>query len=509
MTRTRNKLILSDKLYVPGHLIKDRDLRSNWYYEWDEVITEEARDPFGDLVYDNRGNPELITRVEERRLKTYKEVYHPNGNLGFVVPRGDFTKIATLVKQHPTIDKRPIAPLGFQLKLKRFVRRDPRWRRDQRRCVAQYMKKGYGILRGDPGSGKTVMGAAILCRLGLRTLILSKRTDGNEHWEKELRTLTNIDAWERRLNMQLLGVYNTKEGVVYPITIATVQSFISKRGRRDRKRYKNYFGLVVGDEVHELVTPKYSTVPAAFNSLTRCGLTATDERTDRLHYLEYDLFGPVTAVGNSNQMEPTVTFIETGEEAPGWVYKTDWHPGAKWNKCLTQFEKSARRYDIIMQWLYKDIEDGRVIACISPTRRSFVKELERRLRQDGYRVAYVDGTTKNRKQIYDDVNRGRYDVLCAGKVLDALVNIPAMDCLHLVSPLSKHSAIKQIYGRPRREMKGKRAPIIRDYVDKGGQFTGAYKSRLKLVQQLGWKTEFTDASLADVRGVSYWSPNPR
>jgi len=320
-----------------------------------------------------------------------------------------------------------------------------------------------------------------VCSLNLRTLILTKRRDGNKHWIKQLRKLTNVTEVELTTQQTLLGAYSSKERRVYPITVATVQSFLGKKGMEDLIKYQNYFSFLLGDEVHELITPRFKLIPLSFNTLAVAGLTATETRDDMLHHLEFDIFGPVIATNTTEKDPPTVTFIYTGVHAPMWIYSKPWNIGWKWNMCMKALEESVARYDLITKWVYKDLAAGRRVACISPQRRSIVKELEKRFRQDGYKVAYVDGTTHNRQQIYDDVNSGKYDVLCAGKVLNALVDIQALNCVHLVSPLKKHASTKQLYGRAR-----EKNALIRDYVDEGGQLTGAFKSRLAMCEQLGW-----------------------
>jgi superfamily II DNA or RNA helicase len=504
--KKRGHAILANKFFVPADLVPTGYLRRNWYYTWEETIFEEQTDDYGDVILDIHKKPVFEVRTENRSLKTYEEVFTAGDESHYAFPTGNHKKIAELRKRFHVTDLRSIAPLGFPLRLRRYVKRDPRWKKGQKKAVRAFARHGSGILKSGTGSGKTVMGAAVMCRLGLRTIILSKRKDGNSHWLEEIRKLTNIKEMEEELGRQLVGVYTGKRRKFYPITIATVQSLNTKRGFADLVAHQNEFGLLIGDEVHELVTEKYKVVPASFNALAKCGLTATDERDDKLHFLEYDLFGPIIYEGKGRQMEPIVTFIKTSVKIPEWIYKTNWHRGAKWNKCMQILEKSSPRYDLIMKWIYDDIEDDRTIACISTRRRSFIKELEKRLRQDGYRVAYVDGNTKNRDQIYRDVNDGKYDVLCAGKVMDALVNIPTLDSIHLVSPVVKHSSVTQILGRSRREWKGKRNPVIRVYVDKGGQMDGAFKSVERLCLASSWKVEYSEPGLSDSVGMGMWQP---
>ena len=499
----KSPIVLSNKLYVPEDLVTMRQM-DKWYYEWEEKKFTERVDEYGDIEVDKLGNPLYDVEYVEKSLRTFTEVFTWSGITYIGFPKGNWEKCLSVLKGYPVVDLRPVPVLGFNLKLKKAVKRDHRWP-GQQECVEAFLGKGRGVVKSGTGSGKTVIGVAIAATLGLRTIVISKRTDGNRHWIKEFRKLTNIDKLEHKLNKKLIGMYSAKSRKMYPITVATVQSFTqSKRGFKDLIDNQSQFGLLIGDEVHEIVTKRYSLVPSMFNTFAICGLTATEERVDRLHYREFDIFGPVVAEGGDRQMEPTVTFIKTGVQVPMWIYKTNWHPGQKWNYCLKHLAKSNSRYDTIINCLYKDIDDGRRIACISPQHKSFIRELTRRLRLDGYDVAYVDGDTKNRDQIYRDVHEGKYHVLCASKVMDALVNIESLDCLHLVAPLSKQGPVEQIYGRARREWKGKRTPLIRDYVDSGGQITGAFKNRQKLCEKKGWQIEFSEPSLTDSVGMSHW-----
>jgi len=131
------------------------------------------------------------------------------------------------------------------------------------------------------------------------------------------------------------------------------------------------------------------------------------------------------------------------------------------------------------------------------------------LSQDGYDVRYVDGDTKAkvRQIIYDEVRAGKVQALFAGKVLNQLVDLPRIDCLHFVTPSSSPKDTKQAYGRTRRLFKGKQSPIIRDYVDSGGQLDGAYKNRLKLCQAEGWIVKREERPEHEQLGLSLWRPH--
>lgn len=482
-------VILANALFLPEQQVPTHWLQ-HYYYDWSDTVFEEKHDQYDQLVLDRSGKPVVESKEVDRSLTTYKQIWTEAGGW-LALPRGNWPKLRTILKHCEVSDQRIISPLGVPLRLKPKVLADPRWIGGQEEATRTYLQHGYGVVIGDTGSGKTVIGAGIICALSQRTLILTQRRDGNQHWIDQLRKLTNLNRLERSSGEKIIGEYKaSRQQRIFPITVATVQSLGSKSGRRDIPLIQDYFGLILPDEVHELVTEKYHRVVQAFSAAFLAGLTATALRDDRRHYLEFDLMGPVVAEHKGRRNHPTVTFIYTGVKAPGYLDTKPWNRGIKWHICMKEIIQSKSRYDLIQRWLRKDLKAGRRIIVISPQRREIVMELTRRLRQDGYRVAYVDGRNpaKQRKQIYRDVNDGKYDLLCAGKVMNALVDIQNSDTVYLVSPLAKATPVKQLYGRGRDQFSR-----IRDFADEGGQLAGAVKKRIELCVANGWKIKQVNA----------------
>jgi superfamily II DNA or RNA helicase len=117
----------------------------------------------------------------------------------------------------------------------------------------------------------------------------------------------------------------------------------------------------------------------------------------------------------------------------------------------------------------------------------------------------VDGTTKNRKEIYNSVKEGKVQILCAGKVMDALVNIPQIDCIHVCTPINKQAALEQIYGRSSRYLKGKVTPLVRHYVDEGGQLSGAARNAMQVCEDNGWVVNEIKKDEAKAQMESLWT----
>lgn len=499
---TSAKIILSNRLFVPAYLVANEQLE-RWHYTWEETIHEPKVDEFGELVLDAKGEPETVKRKEQRTLTSYRELFQQDGTAYISLPRGDLSKLLPFLRQGYE-DRRPIRPLGFPIRMSPKTMQDPRWP-DQQRCVEEYLRYGYGIIEGTTGSGKTVMGIGVMRKLGFTTLLVSTLTDGVAQWIRELYRHTNLKALEEQLGKKLVGPYRPNMRAPYPITVSTIQAFLKPNGREFLRKHRDFFGLFAIDEVHTTASPEYLKVIQYLNPFSYLGLTATVRRKDRRELLLFDTVGPVVAKGTAQQMPPTVYFIATGEEAPPWIYRGPYPPHYQWNIILKELSKSGSREDLILKHIYNDMEDGRTIACIAE-RRVFAKNIYSRLSQDGCKAVYVDGQTpaKVRDRVYAEFRDGKYQVICAGKVLNALIDLPTLDCIHLLTPSNSKTNSQQIYGRSRRFLPGKRNPIIRYYVDKGGQLDGSYKTQQKLCKENGWDIKIVGLDAAQVLGMNRW-----
>jgi hypothetical protein len=79
----------------------------------------------------------------------------------------------------------------------------------------------------------------------------------------------------------------------------------------------------------------------------------------------------------------------------------------------------------------------------------------------------------------------------------------------LLTPSNSKQTTKQIWGRARRFVPGKRNPVLRYYVDKGGQLDGAYKNQLQLCRDNNWEVELIGADAAYMTGVGKYVPRKK
>lgn len=148
---------------------------------------------------------------------------------------------------------------------------------------------GSGILVLPCGTGKTVIGLAVMERVGCATLILTPNTTSVRQWIQEIQEKTDVsDEW--------IGEYTGLEKEVKPITVATYQILTHRNEQSAVFTHMELFqkrdwGLIIYDEVHLLPAPVFRAT-ASIQAKRRLGLTATLVREDGREEDVFSLIGP-------------------------------------------------------------------------------------------------------------------------------------------------------------------------------------------------------------------------
>jgi len=182
------------------------------------------------------------------------------------------------------VDYEPSVVLSAQL------RRDTILRDYQEAAVRAFFRKEFhqsGIVILPCGSGKTLIGVAILCEIGLHTLIVTPSEVAAQQWIGECRKRTTLAS-------ESIGMYKATQ----PLTPVTVTTYQRVSGRSQGGVYRHLqrltghpWGLVIYDEVHMLPAPLFR-LAADLQTARRLGLTATLVREDGAETDVYSLIGP-------------------------------------------------------------------------------------------------------------------------------------------------------------------------------------------------------------------------
>jgi DNA excision repair protein ERCC-3 len=148
-----------------------------------------------------------------------------------------------IVLRHECLSGRPFAPRDYQLEAARAVLGDGG------------PGTGYGVVALPCGSGKTIVGMAIMSLLKTNTLILTTNVAAVHQWIEELLDKT-------ALSREQIAEYSGDSKSVAPVTVATYQIITWRPGRdADFPHFKIFrerrWGLIIYDEVHLLPEPVF------------------------------------------------------------------------------------------------------------------------------------------------------------------------------------------------------------------------------------------------------------
>ena len=167
-----------------------------------------------------------------------------------------------------------------------------------------FANRGRGTLKMATGSGKTITALAIATQLydqiGLQAIIIiCPYCHLVIQWEKEAKkfglqpilAFENVRHWQKQLSAEL---YQLRAGNQFFLTVITTNSTLISEGLQSQIRYFPEKTLIIGDEAHNLGSPKLEeSLPR--NIGLRLALSATPER----HFDQsgsdaiLDYFGPV------------------------------------------------------------------------------------------------------------------------------------------------------------------------------------------------------------------------
>ena len=141
-----------------------------------------------------------------------------------------------------------------------------------------------GMLVAEPGSGKTVVGCAVIARHATPTLVIVDRKPLVEQWRDRL--VTHLELTSRQIG-QFGGGRNRATGIV---DVAMVQSLAR---RDDISELTSAYGLVIVDECHHVPAVTFERAVRDIPVRRWLGLTATPYRRDGLQALMAMHCGPV------------------------------------------------------------------------------------------------------------------------------------------------------------------------------------------------------------------------
>ena len=172
-------------------------------------------------------------------------------------------------------------------------------RGEQQQAADVLLTHDDGILSATTAFGKTVIGAHLIAKRKVNTLVLVHHTNLLSQWKDQLNkfliineeTIAELTPKGRKKKKSIIGQIgsgkNNSSGI---IDVAVMQSLVS--GEEVKELIKNY-GMVIVDECHHVSAFSFEKILKTANSKYVYGLTATPTRQDGHHPIIYMQCGKI------------------------------------------------------------------------------------------------------------------------------------------------------------------------------------------------------------------------
>ncbi len=416
-------------------------------------------------------NPEFYQR-QKLRLSTWQTprfVRCYSEDLSHLhLPRGVLEPLRTLLENADSrLDLADHRPMPAPLPARRQLKADLTGL--QQEAVQTMLAHDHGVLVAPPGTGKTVMGCAILAARSLPTLVLVHRKPLLDQWRAQL--ISTLDLEAKQLG-QLGGGRNRPTGV---IDLAMIQS-LTRLPPADLVALFGRYGLVVVDECHHV--PAFSFESCLRHAPVRhvLGLTATPYRRDGLQDIITMQCGPIR-----HRIAPRDRDAELGARRLALelrVRPTKFHiaadpdsaEGPPIQAVFRALVDDEQRTALVCDDVLAALAQGRRCLVLSQW-KEHVHRLAQRLRDAGTLPIVLEGglAKKARDRLLAAIHATPPDqdlvVVATGQYLGEGFDCPQLDTLFLAFPMAFKGKLVQYTGRLLRPHPGKRRVTVYDYAD--------------------------------------------
>lgn len=367
---------------------------------------------------------------------------------------------------------------------------------------AFFIKKGKSLIeqglsfiaKAPTGFGKTVVTMPLIAKAATTTLIVVHKEDIETQWRASLKKFLHLKDSDIGLLKGDICNYQDKK-----VVIAYVQT-ICKRGRYPAE-LRDYFGLIIYDEVHKLGANEFSQAAWVFSAYQVIGLSATPYRKDGRDVLLNAHIGEVLIDITDVQLVPKIIYAHTAYQiplVPKWNHDLGRqemvlmpHTAGRISGVVKHMRKDPARNAIICTFVQKCFEHGRY-TLIQSDSKDHLKDLENMLVTYGIPRKeisyYIGGMTAEQRE------KAKTKKVCLATyaMTESATDNPLWSVLVMATP---RADVNQIVGRILRRheskccannpIEGLKIPIVLDMIDdKSAVLEGYAKSRAKYYQSI-------------------------
>lgn len=374
----------------------------------------------------------------------------------FTLPRGGMARLRGVLKDLSIPYKvKDAREEGFPSPdFPKYVGPELRWYQEE--GVAKAIEREQGIIRASTGSGKTTMAFAAIARVGLNAIVILPTKGLFEQWAS--RAVKELGLSGDRLGMVGDGIRRLR-----PVTIAMQQS-LWRLGVHDQ--IHDYFGHVLFDEVQGAAAKTVNETLDRFPARYRIGVSATEQRKDRLECLTYDQFGDVIHEVDQALIEKQGYVLDVAMMIMPTEFRAPWYgvgPGKKvdFNRLLREMAADKDRERLALELAHDEIRRGE--QCIMLTgHRDHVRQLDRYFVENDIESGYLLGKQESGdeaefRRTCAGLNNGSVRIgIGTYKALGVGIDLPAVAAGVAVTPISSNAQnTNQVRGRLCRPSEGK------------------------------------------------------
>ncbi|NPA48041.1 MAG: DEAD/DEAH box helicase [Thermococci archaeon] len=319
-------------------------------------------------------------------------------------------------------------------------------RRYQEKAVKKAIKNKMGVLALPVGSGKTIVGLAILHRLSLPALIVVHTKELLYQWAGRVEDVLGVEAG-------VIGDGNWKEG---DVTVAMIQTLLS----RGVKKLKNRYEVVMFDECHRTsAAEKFYKLGIELPQIYRYGLSATPWRRVRGEEIKIEaVVGPVIHEAKAEDLirerflaKPRFEVITYESRMPSFserykeLYEDVIMNNEERNRAIVSKAKELARKGHRVLIDVRRIEHGKI--------------LKNMLEAEGVKAEFLSSESPNRWEILEEFKEGKIPVLIS-TLLKEGIDIPEISAIILAGGGKSDIMTIQTIGRALRPKRGMKAVIV-------------------------------------------------
>lgn len=304
------------------------------------------------------------------------------------------------------------------------------------------------------GLGKTIIFSDIAKKLsdqGKKVLIVAHRGELLEQAREKLEASVGLQS--------SLEKAESRASLSDSVVVASVQTLF--QDHRLEAFPRDHFDVIIVDEAHHSTASTYTKIFEYFETAKILGVTATPDRGDMKTLRDvYDSlafeYGMIDGMNDGYLSKMSIQTIPVKIDIT--------------NVAMQTGDFAAGELGTVLDFYLETIADEMTSRCMNRKTLVFLplvatsKKFCEILNRKGFSAAEVDGQSTDRKEIIEDFERGRYNVLCNSMLLTEGFDSPAIDCVINLRATKSRSLFQQIVGRGTRLCEGKENLLLLDFL---------------------------------------------